>query len=267
MQPVSLEEAAALVQDGHTLALGGFTVYRRPVAFALSLLQRNPRPQHLTLLNFTSSIESDLLVGAGCIETVRTCYFGLESFGLAPMFTQAVQTGAVKIIEETEASIVNGIRAKLAGVGFMPSLAWQGTDLSRLRPDVKTVIDPYSGESLTAFPALSCDVAVIHGLAADTQGNVLINNNQGIDIELVYWADTVIATVEKLVDKLLPTTDGVLIPHPGVDVIALAPKGAYPTSCYPLYPIAGEKFMEYVDACNAGEFDVYLARLLAMQML
>ncbi len=267
MQPVPLAEAAALVQDGQTLALGGFTVYRRPVAFVLSLLQRSPRPKNLTLLNFTSSIESDLLVGAGCINTVRTCYFGLESFGLAPMFTQAAQTGAIKIIEETEASIVNGIRAKLAGVGFMPSLAWQGTDLPRLRPDVQTVIDPYSGESLTAFPALSCDVAVIHGLAADAQGNVLINNNQGIDIELVYWADTVIATVEKFVDKLTPTTEGVLIPHPGVDVIALASKGAYPTSCYPLYPIAGEKFMEYVDACNAGEFHAYLERLLTTQAL
>jgi len=33
-----LADAAALVRDGDTLALGGMTLYRRPVAFARALL-------------------------------------------------------------------------------------------------------------------------------------------------------------------------------------------------------------------------------------
>ena len=45
-----------------------------------------------------------------------------------------------------------------------------------LRPDVKTITDPYSGEELVAFPALSCDVAVIHALVADKRGNARLNN-------------------------------------------------------------------------------------------
>jgi len=259
---ISLSEAAALLQDGQTLALGGMTMYRRPVAFVRQLLRRATRPRDLTLLCFTAGFESDLLVGAGCVSKVRSCYFGLESFGFAPMFTEAAQKGAVHIIEETEASLAMGIRAGMSGVGFMPSRAWVGTDLPHLRPDVKTVIDPYSGEELMAFPAIGCDVVVIHALEGDRYGNIKINNNVGVDVELVYLADSVIVTVERMVERVEKTTDGLVIPAPGASYLVHASRGAWPTSCYPDYPLAGQEFMRYVDACNAGQFEEYLKDFL-----
>ncbi len=255
---VPLPQAAAAVRDGDTLALGGMTLYRRPIAFVKALLRRQSIPRDLTLLSFTGGMESDLLVGAGCVKNVRSAYFGLEAFGLAPMFTQFAQNQRITVIEETEASIVMGIRAGISGIGFMPSRAWLGTDLPALRHDVQTINDPYSGEELLAFPAITCDVAVIHGLAGDRHGNVLINNNLGIDMELVCLADTVIATVEQVVDTLEPTTDGVIIPYPGCDMLVEAPAGATPTSCYPLYPLAGEQILRYTEACNAGQFKDFL---------
>ena len=254
----SPEETAALVRDGATLALGGMTLYRRPIGFVKALLRRERPPKDLTLLSFTGGIESDLLVGAGCVRRVRSAYFGLEAFGLAPMFTEAAQSGKITISEETEASIVMGIRAQVAGVGFMPSRAWLGTDLPELRPDVRRVRDPYSNEELIAFPAIACDIAVIHGLAGDRHGNVLINNNLGIDMELVYVADLVIATVERVVDALERSPDGVIIPHPGCDMLVELPAGAAPTSCYPLYPMHGEEILRYTEACSAGQFREYL---------
>ncbi len=261
-QQISLAEAAYLVQNGMTIALGGMTIYRRPTAFVRALLRRNPRPLNLTLLCFTAGYESDLLVGAGCVSTIRSCYFGLESFGFAPMFTGAAQKGTIKIVEETEASLALGIRAGISGVGFMPSHAWIGTDLPRLRPDVKTLIDPYTGEELMAFPALHCDLAIIHGLEGDQFGNVRVNNNVGVDMELVYLADKVIFTVEQLATQSERSLDSLLIPAPGADYIAHAPNGAWPTSCYPNYPVAGGELMHYVDACNSGQFNVYLDELL-----
>ncbi|NWF70981.1 MAG: CoA transferase subunit A [Chloroflexi bacterium] len=259
---VSLAEAAALVRDATTLALGGMTLYRRPLAFVRALLQRAARPRDLTLLCFTAGLESDLLVGAGCVGTVRSCYFGLQDFGFAPMFTAAAQEGKIRVLEETEASIVMGIRARMAGVGFMPARAWQGTDLLKLRPDVKSIIDPYTGETLTAFPALRCDTAVLHALEADYDGNVKLNNNLGIDNELAYFADRVIVTAERFVKKIERATDGPIIPAPAITCIAEAPRGAWPTSCYPLYPLAGGEFLRYIDACNAGKFDSYLSAVL-----
>ena len=254
----SMEAAAAMVHDGATLALGGMTLYRRPVAYVTALLRRETRPRDLTLLSFTGGIETDLLIGSGCVSAIRSAYVGLEAFGLAPMFTQFAQRQRITIIEETEASIVMGIRAGIAGSGFMPSRAWLGTDLPALRPDVKTVRDPYSGEEMLAFPAITCDVAVIHGLAGDRHGNVLINNNLGIDLELVYLADTVIATVERVVDELTRSSDGVVIPYPGCDILVEAPLGAAPTSCYPLYALDGGAILEYAEACNAGAFEAFV---------
>ena len=233
-------------------------LYRRPVAFVYELLRRSPLPTDLTLLCFTAGYESDLLVGAGCISQTRTCYFGLEAFGFAPMFTQAAGNGTLRVIEETEASLAFGIRAQMAGVGFMPSTAWIGTDLLRLRPDVKMITDPYSGEEMVAFPAIPCDVAVIHALVADKRGNACLNKNLGIDPELATIAPQVIITAEEVVDTL---TDGVNIPGVLVTAVAHAPRGAWPTSCYPHYPIGGGELLNYVEMCANGQFADYLRRI------
>jgi glutaconate CoA-transferase subunit A len=260
-----LPSVVQLVQDGQTLGLGGMTLYRRPVAFVRCLLQQQraerPLPQDLTLLSFTSGIAADMLVGAGVVKHTRTCYFGLESFGLAPMFTAAATTGQLNIIEESEASLAFGLRAQMAHVGFMPSQAWVGTDMYKARPDVKMVVDPYSGETLTAFPAVACDIAVIHVLKADRFGNSILGGNPTIDLELALVAKTVIITAEEVVDQLSPEVDGPTpadIPGNLVTAVVHQPNGAWPTSCYPLYPVDGEEILRYIQACNDGRFNDYL---------
>lgn len=251
----TLAAAVDLVQDRQTIALGGMTIYRRPVAFVRALVQRDSPPRDLTLLAFTAGLASDMLVGAGLISHTRTCYFGLETFGLAPMFTRAASAAEITIVEESEASIANGLRAQMAGVGFMPSRAWLGTDLFQARPDVKTITDPYTGQTLTAFPAIPCDVAVIHVLKADRFGNCRLGGNPTIDVELATVAEAVIITAEEVVDELEAPID---IPGLPVTAVVHAPHGAWPTSCYPRYPIDGEAILRYIDACHDGRFHQYI---------
>ncbi len=255
---ISLSETPALLAPTATLGLGGMTLYRRPVAFVRELLRyahgrATPADYALTLLTFTAAYESDLLVGAGLVKRVRTCYFGLEAFGLAPMFTQAANLNQIEIVEETEASLGFGLRATLANVGFMAGRGWLGTDLPKLRPDVKTVADPYNGETLIAFPALRCDVAVIHALQADPEGNAIIGGNQGVDFELALAASVTLVTAEEIVEKL----DRADIASPAVHYVAHAPRGAWPTSCHPLYPLGGGEILRYIDACNGKQFNDY----------
>ena len=256
-----LSEAAALVKPGDTLALGGLTLYRRPVAFVYELLRRAPPPDNLTLLCYTASYESDLLVGAGLVKRVRSCYFGFEAFGLAPMFTEAAQRGAIEVIEESEASLAFGLRATLAGIGFMPARAWLGTDLPRLRPDVRTIRDPYTDEELMAFPAVSADVAVIHAVQADPFGNAILNNNLGVDLELAMAAKTVIVTAEEIVPPHSLTRAD--MPGPTVTAVAHAPRGAWPTSCHPLYPMAGGEILKYLDVNSPETFAAYIKTTLS----
>jgi glutaconate CoA-transferase subunit A len=211
----------------------------------------------LTLLSLTCGFESDLLVGAGRVRRVRTCFFGLEAFGLAPMFTELATAGRLEVVEETEASLAFGLRATLARVGFMPSRAWLGTDLPRVRPDVKTVRDPYNGEEYVAFPAIRADVAVIHTQVADRTGNARLGGNLGLDRELALVSDQVIVTAERLVDRL----DGPLeLARVRTTAVVEAPRGAWPTSCYPDYAIDGDELLDYVEACSGGEFEAYLGR-------
>lgn len=249
---ITLEQAAGLVRSGDMLALGGITLYRRPIAFVRALIRRffgKAEPGDLTLLAFTAGLESDLLVGSGMVSRIRTCYFGLEIFGLAPMFTYFANRGEIEIMEESEASLAFGLRAQMAGVGFMPGLGWLGTDLPKLRPDVLTVTDPYNGEELIAFPAIHPDVAVIHALQADPHGNAQIGDNKGIDEELALTARTVIVTAEEIV----PEMEKANLVAPLVHYIVHASHGALPTSCHPLYPLDGQALLAYVDKVSEPE--------------
>jgi glutaconate CoA-transferase subunit A len=252
------EAFSQLPTQNYSIGFGGITLYRRPVAFAVHLAQyltvRGENPG-LELFCFTAGVESDLLVGAGVVDSVRTCYFGLEVFGLAPHFTTAANAGKIRIIEESEASFAYGIRARLADVGFMPSPAWQGTDLLKLRPDVKSITDPYTGEILTAFPALQCDIAVIHALEADLRGNAKIGQNQGIDRELSLIADTVFITTEKIVPKINHAD----IFSQRVHGVIEAPRGAWPTSCHPLYALDGEAILSFSESTSTEAFQELLA--------
>jgi glutaconate CoA-transferase subunit A len=260
---LTLEEAAALVKPGSMLALGGMTIYRRPLAFVRALLKRfrsTGEPGNLSLVAFTAGLESDLLVGGGLVSQVRTCYFGLEIFGLAPMFTYAANRGEVQVLEETEASLAFGLRAQMAGISFMPGRGWIGTDLPKLRPDVKTIVDPYNGETLMAFPAIRPDVAVIHALRADPAGNAQIGVNKGVDEELVLTSTTVIVTAEEIVPAL---NKGELV-APFVHAVVHTPGGALPTSCHPLYPVDGEMLLAYAEeVSDPRSFNLYLDRWLA----
>ena len=93
---------------------------------------------------------------------------------------QAANLGDIEIMEESEASLGFGLRAAISEVGFLPGRGWLGTDMLKLRPDVRTMIDPYSGEELVAFPALRPDVAILHALEADRAGNAQLGRNSGL---------------------------------------------------------------------------------------
>ena len=255
---VSLEEAVELVRPGDTLALGGLTLYRRPMAFTRELIRAGTGD--LTLLALTAGMESDLLVGAGLIRRVRTCYFGLEVFGLAPMFT--AQASELEIVEESETSLAFGIRAALAGLDALPARAWLGTDLLRVRPDVKVVKGPYDGRPYVAFPAIRPDVLVLHVPIADRQGASVLQGNLSLDREMALAADRVIVTAEEIVDEVEGEVGVVPV---SVDAVVHAPRGAYPTSCYPNYPLAASEILDYVEACRVGGFEAYLQSFLSAE--
>lgn len=257
---MSLEDAISLINDGASVAFGGMLIYRRPVAAALELIRQGKK--NLTLMGWTLGFESDLLVGMNSVSSVRTSYFGLETFGLAPMFRKKVETGQLKVIEETESTIGLGIRAALQGVGFMPGRALIGTDIFKVRPDIKLIQCPYTGEKYPAIPAWKPKVAIIHTEKSDEQGNSVITNNLCIDSEIAQLAEITIITTEKIVDSDEIPNGKAHIIGKSVTAVVEVSKGSWPTSCYPLHPLDGNVIVNYLKAVADNRFLDFVEKLI-----
>lgn len=77
-QLIALPEAAALIPDGATLSLGGFTTQRHPMALVYELVRR--RRRDLYLFGHSPGGDWDILIGAGCVKRVELAYEADEAF-------------------------------------------------------------------------------------------------------------------------------------------------------------------------------------------
>src|SRR5271156_5853385 len=95
----TLDEALAPIADGAMLAVpretsGGAMAATRP------LIRRGVKRLHLIALP-TSPLQADLLIGAGCVETLETSAVSLGEFGPAPRFTAAILAGSIRMMDAT----------------------------------------------------------------------------------------------------------------------------------------------------------------------
>ena len=257
-----LRDALSAVKDGARIGLGGMTLYRRPVAAALMLAAMGRRD--LELVALTGGIETDLLIGAGCVKRLRSCYTGLEVVGFAPHFTRRVQEGTLELVEETEYTLSYAIHAATMRVPFMPMRGdLMRTDIARVRPDLKPFTCPLTGVQLIAVPALRLDVAVLHATAADAQGNCNLQGQLALDPHLPTVADVTIVTAERIVDteELRGMRGGIGLSSVFVTHVVEAPGGSLPTSCFPDRRLDLAAVLDYADAAvDPAEWSTWLKR-------
>src|SRR5204863_8501530 len=137
----SLDEALAPITDGCMLAVPRET---SGVAMAATraLIRRGIKRLHLIALP-TSTLQADLLIGAGCVETLETSAVSLGEFGPAPRFTAAVLAGAIRLKDATCPALHAGFQAAEKGVPFMPLRGLIGSDLLKHRPDWRVIDNPF----------------------------------------------------------------------------------------------------------------------------
>ena len=95
----SLDEALSPITDGIMLVVPR-EVCGVPMAATRALIRRGVRDLHLVALP-TSSLQADLLIGAGCVKTLETSAVSLGELGPAPRFTSAVLKGAIVMKDAT----------------------------------------------------------------------------------------------------------------------------------------------------------------------
>lgn len=233
----SLQEAITIVPNGATVALGGNTLHRAPIAAVHELIRQQKRG--LNLVKTAGAYDVDILCGAGLASAVTAGFVGYENvFGMAQLYRRGVEQGQVRACEHACYSVIAGLRAASQGVPFMPVNAFALSDVP-LAQGYRKVVDPYSEEEVYAVPAIRPDVAIIHVHEADADGNARIYGSLFEDLLMVTAAKQVVLTAEKIVDGAsfeaqpeLTSIAGFMVTH-----IVHAPRGAHPCSCHGLYDI------------------------------
>lgn len=264
---LALADAAALVPDGARLAIGGFAVYQKPMAFVRELVRQGRRG--LTVVGSANSYDVDMLAGAGCLATVETSYVGLEVNGLARNFRRSVEAGALKVVDYPEMVSWDRFRANQENLPFWPVDFLGGNDVLKHNDAIKAFDCPITGRPMQAVPAANPDVVVIHAIAADEQGNIVTSGRrllpQSGDVLFARSCDTVIVTAEKIVSKGFIKRHSRLVEIPTYRTTAVVevPWGAHPTPLLGRYHADREHLAAYVAASvDPASFAAYLARFV-----
>lgn len=244
---VSLSEAVGLINNGDLLGVGGMSLYRRPMVLTREIIRQGIKD--LGILTFIAGLPSDLLIGTNCATQIRSCYVGFEMFGLAPNYRRASENGELEIVEETEVTIVLGLKATLLQVPHLPTRGIRCTDVMKVRKDLKEYTCPLSGEKLVAMPPIKPDVSIIHVSMADRIGNAHIDGAVWLDEDLAKASEKVIISAEKIVEteEIIRAPGRANIPHFMVDAVVRAPFGAHPTSCFPYYTYDINQIRKYLE--------------------
>lgn len=226
----SLAEAVAeLVHDGDTVALEGFT-HLIPVAAGREIIRQ--RRRELTLVRMTPDVVYDELIGAGCARKLIFSWGGNPGVGSLHRFRDAVENGwpaRLEIEEHSHAGMANRYVAGASGLPFAVLRGYVGTDLPAMTETIRPIECPFTGELLTAVPALNPDVTVVHAQRADRDGNVQLWGLLGVQKEAVLAARRSLVTVEEIVDTLTPVPGAIVLPAWSVTAVAEVPGGAHPS--------------------------------------
>lgn len=224
------------VRAGDRIALEGFT-HLIPFAAGHEIIRQGLTD--LTLIRMTPDLIYDQMIGCGCARKLVFSWGGNPGVGSLHRLRDAVERGWPQPLELEEHSHSAMAHAYAAGAAGMPCAIFRGylgSDLASVNPRIRSVVCPFTGETLAAVPALRPDVTIIHAQKADRYGNVLISGIVGVQKEAALAAARAIVTVEEIVDDLGTSgTNAVVLPSWTVHAIAVVPGGARPSYAHGYY--------------------------------
>lgn len=137
----------------------------------------------------------------------------------------------------------------------MPVVGHVGSDYERLRSDFRVIANPFDpAHRVMLVPPIRPDVALIHALAADREGTLLLEYTED-DALLARASRTVIASAERIVpiEEIRRAPEGVVLESIDVTAVVELPGGAHPTLVRGLAPVDAAHLREYVEAARDEE--------------
>jgi glutaconate CoA-transferase subunit A len=258
----TVDEALAPIGDGCILVVPR-EVSGVPMEATRALIRRGVKNLHLVALP-TSSLQADLLIGAGCVATLETSAVSLGEFGPAPRFSAAVAAGTIRMLDATCPALHAALQAAEKGVPFMPLRGLIGSDVLKYRSDWKVIDSPFGDDDpIVLLPAIRPDVALLHAPMADRAGNVWIGRQRELTT-MAHAATRTVVTVEKIQDANLlddPLLAAGTLPGFYVETIVVTERGAWPLPLPDFYPLDAAHLADYARmAATAEGFADYLQR-------
>lgn len=276
---ITLQEAAALVEDNSTLTFSGFTIWRRPMALVYELIRRQARGLHLIEVN--GGPQTEFLVGAGCVDIWESCWVGHELYGkYGANLSRKAGNKDVVVEDYSHAEMLFRMAAAASGAPFAVSQSSLGTDIHNPEYDMlgraglrdgsnpkiarekyRFVEDPFYGAGQTALlPAPKIDVAVLSVQQVGEGGTVRVEGQYYFDPEAARAARVTIAIAEEVVPEsyLRRNADINTIPSFEVDYIVECPWNAHPTGMFGRHDVDGDFLRDFYQKARTQEgFDAW----------
>jgi glutaconate CoA-transferase subunit A len=259
---VTLGDAAALVEDGDSVAFGGFAITRCAIAFAHELVRSGRRD--LTVCQASGGLDTDLLAGSGCLRRIVSSGGSLDRFGPLHSANRGILAGEIEFEELSNLGVTLRFLAGALGLPYIAARTMLGSDLlANLSADnARLERDPFTGAPVVALPPLHPDVAIVHVDVADEDGNATLAGPTWNVRETAMSARRTVLLAEELAERGSLDPDRVAIAAPFVSAVVHVPFGAYPTAVQGRYDYDRAHLELYAAAARAGgdEYAGYLDR-------
>jgi glutaconate CoA-transferase subunit A len=237
------------IEDGQTLYLGGFT-HLIPFAAGHEIIRQGV--EDLTLARATPDLIYDQLIAAGCASSVIFSWAGNPGVGSLRAFRRAVEDGVpneIAIDEYSHFGLVSRLAAGAQDLPFLPLRTFVGSDYPEHNDSIRFVDNPFGDQpgEIPVVPPLNPDVAIVRAQRADAEGSAQMWGITGEMVEAAFAADTVVLSVEEIVDNDVIRSDPnrTLIPGTIVDYVVEEPYGSHPSYAQGYYDRDNEAYLDW----------------------
>src|SRR3954471_12116987 len=134
---------SALISDGQTIALEGFT-HLIPHAAGHEIVRQGRRD--LTLVRMTPDVVYDQMIGMGCARRLVFSWGGNPGVGSLHRLRDAVENGwpsPLAIDEHSHSAMANAYEAGAAGLPCAIFRGYIGVDFANVNPNIKRITCPF----------------------------------------------------------------------------------------------------------------------------
>ena len=274
---ISLQEAVGMIDNGSFMTFGGFTTWRRPMAFVYEMIRQGKKDLHLFEVN--GSTHTEMLVGAGCVKIFESCWVGHEllgKLGEGIARHQVADDGVIIIDDISHGQCVARIVAGAYGLPFMPCAMAMGTDLLNPEYDMlgraglrdgsnpnipKKKYEVYknnftdTGTDILLMPAANPEWGIMYIPMIGDEGTCRVFAQNYVDSEVIKACKKIIVVTEEIVpESYLRQQPGLNIaPGHMIDYVVECKWSAHPTGSQNYYDVDADFIRAFYKASKSQE--------------